>query len=559
MKCSPKLLILFGFFILSRTVQASEADSAKNITLSGSLFSGTYLYSASGTDPHRSPFSGYIGGNLNLKVYSFSIPFSFILSEQERSFQQPFNQFGISPKYKWLTLHAGYRNITWSNYTLGGHTFLGAGVEMNPGLFRFGAIYGKFTRATTVDTVDNFISAPAFERTGYAIKLGVGTSDNYLDFIALHAKDDPASIQYDTTAYTITPAENIVAGINSSQKINKYLTWAAEASVSAFTDDAYVNDALYENVAELEGLQNALKGYFTINASTLIRSAVQSSLAFNTTNFTSKLVYKRVGPEYNSMGTYYLMNDIQQITFQPGFKLWKRKVTGNGSIGWQQDNLSGIKAATSKQIIGSASLQINPKPAYGINFQYSNYSTGQRAALMELNDTTTIAMVSQNISVVPRYTYKSKKMVHTGVVVFSLQTLEDKNVFSSDLTSYQTQNVNVTYNLTYIPYAGGLTLSYNQNKVSGSNNTSFSGISIGVNKSWLKNTLSSNINYLLNTTSFNGDDAGVINNINLGAAFNLKKKHKFSINYTRIQFNSKLDAVDGYSENTANIAYTFTF
>lgn len=430
---------------------------------------------------------------------------------------------------------------------------------MNPGAFRFGAIYGKFTRATTIDTVDNFISSPAFERTGYAVRIGAGTTDNYIDLIALHAKDDPTSIQYDTTNYTITPSENLVAGIMSAQKLGKYLTWNTEASISAFTDDAYVQDALYENVAELAGLQNALKGFFTVNASTLIRSAVQSTLSFNSTNFTSKLVYKRVGPEYNSMGTYFLMNDIEQITFQPGFKLWKRKVVANGSIGLQHDNLNGFKAATSNQVIGSASLQINPKPHYGVNFQYSNYATGQKAALMELNDTTTIAMVAQNLSVVPRYTYKAKKMVHTGVVVFSLQTLEDKNLFTSDLTSYQTQNINLTYNLTYIPWAGGLTLAVNSNKVEGANVTSFAGVSIGANKSWFKNTLSTNINFLVNATTLNGANAGGITNLNLGAAYAVKKKHKLSCNFTRIQFNSSTATVEGYSENTANLAYTFTF
>ena len=540
---------------------AIPADSVPHVvSLSGNVYTGSYLYGANGIDPHRSPFSGYIGGNLNLSIYKFNIPFSFILSEQERSFQQPFNQFGLSPKYKWLTLHGGYRNLSWSDYTLGGHTFLGGGIELTPGKFRFGAMYGKFTRATQTDTIDNFISTPAFDRYGYTVKLGVGSSTNYVDLIVLHAKDDPSSIPYDTSSYLVTPAENLVAGIRSVQKIGKHFQWDGECAFSIYTDDAAVTDAIFENSKELLALQNAVKDIITVNASTGYHSALQSSFGYTNTNFSAKIQYKRIGPEYNSMGTYFLMNDIQNITLQPSFKLWKRKVIGSGSIGMQQDNLSGAKGVTSRHVIGSALLQVNPKPHYGVSFNYTNYSTGQKAALMELNDTTRIALVSQNFSIVPRYTYQMKKMVHTAVLVYSLQTLQDKNIFTSDLTSYNTNNINATYSLTYLPWAGGATLSYNQNTVTGSTiTTAFSGVSIGANKSFLKNTLSTSATLLFNGTKVNNVSSGNITNINIGAGYQLHKKHRFSANITRIQFNSSSAAVSSYDETTAHIAYTFIF
>ena len=76
-----------------------------------------------------------------MKIYGVEIPFSLTVSEQERSFRQPFNQFGITPTYKWAKAHLGYSNLTWSPFTWSGQTVLGGGVELNPGKFRFGMRY----------------------------------------------------------------------------------------------------------------------------------------------------------------------------------------------------------------------------------------------------------------------------------------------------------------------------------------------------------------------------------------------------------------------------------
>lgn len=534
-------------------------DTTTAFQFSGNLYTGTYFYGANGIEPHRSPFSAYIGGDFNLTYKSISLPFSFIFSEQERSFQQPFNQFGISPSYKWITLHAGYRNINWSTYTLGGHTFLGGGIEINPGLFRFGAVYGKFTRATRIDTVDNFISEPAFERKGYAVRIGVGSNTNYVDIITLYAADDPHSMSYDSTDFQFTPAQNLVTGIATKQKIGKRFFFDMEGALSMYTDDAYMQDAVYDQSKDFQNLQDITGRFIVINSSTQLHSALLSTLGYTGKYFSAKLAYRRVGPEYNSMGTYYLMNDLQQITLQPSFVAWKRKITGSGSIGLQNDNLNGMKSATSRQVIGSGTLQINPQPHYGVSIAYSNYSTGQKAALMELNDTVRVALVSQNFSIVPRYTLRTEKLVHTAVLVYSLQTLQDKNPFTTELTSYHTNNMNITYAVSYLPWFAGATLSYNHNRVNGAMETSFSGVNIGVNKSLLKNTCNISAGILLNATAVNGESSGGLRNVTGSISYQLKKDHRFALNVTQIHFNSSIGTIPSYSEVTANISYTFIF
>src|SRR5690606_23843773 len=145
------------------------------------------FYNATGISARREPFTYLLSGSPTVSLYGWSIPFSFTLSQDERSFRQPFNQFGMSPTYKWITLHAGYRNVTFSPYTLAGHTILGGGFEINPGKIRAGFMYGRLNRATVIDTATQSLVPYSFSRKGFAARLGYGTAENHFDLNFLHA------------------------------------------------------------------------------------------------------------------------------------------------------------------------------------------------------------------------------------------------------------------------------------------------------------------------------------------------------------------------------------
>ncbi|MEQ8338575.1 MAG: hypothetical protein RIA62_14560 [Cyclobacteriaceae bacterium] len=54
--------------------------------------------------------------------------FIFLLGSNT-SFQQPFNQYGMSPTYKNVTAHIGFRSMNFSRYSLAGHLFLVPGLK----------------------------------------------------------------------------------------------------------------------------------------------------------------------------------------------------------------------------------------------------------------------------------------------------------------------------------------------------------------------------------------------------------------------------------------------
>ena len=104
----------------------------KPVKVTGGVSLSQILYSSSGIDSRRAPYSYFASGSLNFSLYGWNIPLSFSLSNQNVSFQQPFNQFAIHPTYKWISAHAGFISMTYSPYTVNGHLFNGGAVDLAP-------------------------------------------------------------------------------------------------------------------------------------------------------------------------------------------------------------------------------------------------------------------------------------------------------------------------------------------------------------------------------------------------------------------------------------------
>lgn len=122
-----------------------------------------------GKDSRRDPYFWMVGANLNISVYGINIPLSATISQQNKSFTQPFNQYGLSPRYKDVTVHLGYRSMMFSNFSLGGSMFLGSGVEVNPknSWVRVAAFYGRLVKPISASGVSGLmVGVPTYGRWG---------------------------------------------------------------------------------------------------------------------------------------------------------------------------------------------------------------------------------------------------------------------------------------------------------------------------------------------------------------------------------------------------------
>lgn len=212
----------------------------KPLRISGGVSASQIFYAASGAEARRDPYSYFLSGNLNFDLYGWSVPLSFSFSNQNLSYQQPFNQYGLHPTYKWITGHLGYASMNFSPYTLSGHLFKGVGVELSPeGEFSFSAMYGRLQKAVEADSSPENVSAqqPAFKRMGYGFKINYKNSGDYVDLILFRAKDEVNSLAYIPAREAIMPAENLVMSIGAGKMFFDRLLLSAELAGSAFSRD----------------------------------------------------------------------------------------------------------------------------------------------------------------------------------------------------------------------------------------------------------------------------------------------------------------------------------
>lgn len=515
--------LLFLCFILSNIIYAQNSSS-QAVKLSGGLNAYAGLYQASGIDARNQTTPFGLSGSLNVILPGgISLPFSMVLGNQGASFRQPFNQFGVSPTYKWAMVHAGYRNVQFSPFTLAGHTFLGGGFEINPGKLRLGAVYGRFNKAISTDLANPDQALPSFKRTGYAVKLGYGTASNYVDLNLLNAADDQNSI---TPNESIAPARNTVIGLTSRFTLVKKVSFELDAAGSAYTRDTRAQ------LIPLE--QGSLLKAFTIfmpaQLSTQLTTALQTAVGYQDKVFGLKLQYKRIDPNFQTMGAYYFQSDIVSYTVAPSFNLMNSKLRIMGSLGIQKDNLAQNKNAQTGRTVGSAVLSFNPSTAFGIDLQFSNYGISQQAGLRPIIDTLRLAQNNLSLMGNLRYNLQNESVSHLFTLTATHQQLSDLNQNTAEFTQNQNQNVNLSYFFTQLEsgFGANATASYTQTFLPQNQTVRFYGPTVGVNHTLLdkKLNVSASGSYLFNQQL--GQNGQVING-SANASYQLGKRQSLSL------------------------------
>ena len=536
--------------------QIENLKDQKPFTLQGSLGTNLIFYHASGIPERMRPFSYVLSANATANLYGIAMPFSFIYSDRQRNYTQPFNQFGISPSYKWATVHLGYRNVRFSDFTLAGHSFLGGGVELNPGKLRFGMVYGRFRRSTeshpqAIDTI------PSFKRKGLAIKIGVGSPKNFVDFNFLNIKDDSTSLIGTEIRNNATPAQNMVAGFNTHLTFSKAVSFDAEIAGSLFTHDMKA-----PSLGDLNDVPvfSGLEKFFLINQSTAFYTAIRSSLLYKTKGVSTKLEYRRIDPGYKSMGAYFFNNDIENITIAPAFTLFKRKLALRGSVGVQRDNLRNTKKATARRVISSFNVSYNPGSKFGIDAAFSNYSNNQRAGRVPLVDSLKVFTTTSNLSISPRLMFISAEKSHMIMLLFNRMSLNDRNPQSAQMAETQATLINAGYNLSLNASMLSFFLSVNHTMLENFMMVSkASGGSLGVSKSLQEGRLSASFNNALQRTT-QLEEKGWVFNSSLNLSWNFLKKNSLRFGLFYINTSYPDGSVNpSFKEFKGDLSYVYTF
>lgn len=560
------LAIAISFFQSEKAISQDIEHLKLNnkVSLHGNLNLQLEYYHASEIDPRKKEFSWLINGNPTLNLFGIQVPFSFLFSNFENKFYQPFNQFGISPYYRWVKLHLGYRNITYSPYTLAGHTMLGAGFDLTPGKFRVGFMYGRLRRSTSVDS-SMYANpqlerpVPAYKRLGYAMKVGYGTSKNYIDLIYFKGWDSEKSLS-NSLKDSVQPAENKTVGLSGQVMLGKRLAWKTDIGFSAYTTNSDDSKDTTDTDKENKWIKSIMNPLVTDKISTRYYFAGETKLSYQMKKWTSELMYKRIDPGYQSMGAYFFQSDLREILFVNKFKLDSGKLNINTSIGFQKDNLKKLKTSTAKRFIGSANISYVPTLHFGINFNYNNYGiTNNPLATSQGNES--FKQVSNSVTLMPFFNWMNERSVKNLNFVLAYQSLSTPESSLGSVPDLNTYSVTAGYNHSWLKQglSGNGALNYILSKTPQGDLESVGGtIGAGIPMMKRKVHLNTMLSYLSN--KFDKKPNGNTFRGSLGAMVPVGTHHNFQlmINYLKNKA-INTSVVENFSETSVQFIYGLTF
>ncbi|MBI3136225.1 MAG: hypothetical protein HYZ14_16240 [Bacteroidetes bacterium] len=364
-------LFTFCFSFISQAQNLEKIGGKDMLKVTGGLAFNTITYFSSGLAfPSREPFTWYASGNVNVSILDVSLPFTYTYSNQGGKFTQPFNRTALNPTYKWVKSTLGLTSMNFSPYTLTGHLFLGAGVELTPGKWKIALMAGRLNKEVAYDALENNLNQITFRRFGYGLKCGYENKGFGGTLILFKAKDNETSLPFIPLNSTIKPQDNFVFSLGGKAALFENLFLEAEYAASSLTQN--LNEV---NGSEGTATLSFLNPLVHANATTAFFQAYKTSIKYQLKWMNVGFNFEHIDPGYKTLGGYYFNNDLNNYTFSPAFMLFDKRLNIGANTGFQRNNLAGDKAATTLRWVGSINASFVPSPKLVFSGTYSNFST----------------------------------------------------------------------------------------------------------------------------------------------------------------------------------------
>lgn len=547
----------------------ANLDKKKPVKISGGLNATQTFYHAWDIPYRRDPYYWLLNANLTVDVLGVSIPFSANISQQQKyiSYTQPFNQWGLSPRYKSVTAHIGYRSMQFSNFTLGGNVFLGGGVEINPSSswVRVAAMYGRFAKAVSADVAEGAVTGqPSFERWGWGTKVSLGKLPaNSVDLIAFKASDVYRSLprKLADSAFHLKPAENLVLGVVARRSLTEKINLDVEYAFSAYTEDSRLG---YERLEKF-GFYNSLGPVFTANMSTQFNKAVLANLAYNERLFQFRITYRRIDPEYKTMGSVFLNNDLEDVTGNLSWRMFSNKMNFTTGAGIQRNNLDNSLASRMKRFIGNFNWSYVVNRRLNLNASYSNFMANTRInntrmsanqlGLFQNADSLAYNQVTNSATGGVNYTMGTDSARHT---LFSNGNFQKANDNQGNGSLFY--NITSGYQLGIIPMGLNLSVSvvYNNSLIK-SVDTRSAGPNFSMSKLLFDKKMRATVGATHLRTYSEGSLTGSNTMFRMASSYKNGKHHNVGMDMTYLKRSVRVGTGTSFREFRGSIIYGFTF
>ncbi|MCF6352938.1 MAG: hypothetical protein L3J06_07995 [Cyclobacteriaceae bacterium] len=563
------LLVCFSFI---HAQDLSKIGKAPPIKVTGGANVTGIFYDAKGIPNRRDPLTYFLNANLNFDVYGMSIPLSFSYTNQQGAFTQPFNRLSLSPSYKWIKTTIGFGNFSWSPYTLGGHTFYGGGVELTPGNWNIGLMYGRLNKAVQPDSLSSEPAVPVFDRFGYGVKIGYQTGGYGIKLSVFKAKDKLKSLNYLPDSLQVLPGENLSISLSGTAVIFENLTFTGEIATSGYTRDLTVTE---ENSSR--DALNRLDGLFNTNGSTEFFNAYNAKLNWQQEFYAINVGYERIDPGYETMGAYFFNNDLENITIGPSVRLLQSKLNLAANVGIQQNNLNKQASTENKRVVANVNATYAHSKKWNFTGNYSNFTTFtnirpqvdpffQNDPIANALDTLNFYQVSSNAGASAAYNFGTKTNRQTVFFTGSYQTTANEqtstnpNVGTLDKSQTIFYNSNMAYRVqnTSGGYGYSVSINLNRSELAEISSQAF-GPTISVNKSFLEKKLRALFAATYNHVTANSAISNRVVSLRLNGSYSPAKSHAISVNLSWINKLTSINTETPFNELTGTINYGYNF
>ena len=537
------------------------------VKATGGINISNIFYNTTDSIARRDPYQIILTGNLNLNLFGYNTPFSFTYSNSQKSYTQPFNRLSFTPQYKWIKAYLGYTSMSFSPYTLSGHSFKGGGVELSPGSLRLSLMAGQLKKAVEYNPLNESSVNPAYERMGYGIKLGYEKRTGSVSVNLFTAKDDENSLHGLPSGTQLHPMQNVALGITGRALLPLHLTIEGEYAISILS--SYLrhgmagSDSLLSAVPDIDNISPQISGKRTF-------SAVSTGIGYQTSPFGIMLRYERVAPGYQTLGAYYFNNDMENITIVPNLRMLNGRLAISGNAGIQRNNLDRSRESTTKRLVGAGNLNFSPTEKWNLSFTYSNFSTytnirPQTDPFFKDNmDSLNFYQITNQFGGSANYIFGDREAPHSLMFNTSYQEATESNPGVQKKSSSGFITANTSYSQ-LLPKSGfSVSLSYNisSNNVPGMKSV-YQGPGVSLSRMFVKKTVRAGLNSSYSENKISGIKGSPVLSSGLNISYSPKRssdgKHRLNFNLTWLQrFPSDIQR-EKRSEITGNLNYAFTF
>ena len=452
MLTSLRVLLFSPLFLLAGLCAAQDVEQTVNnfqsrlkdrpVRIGGGLNVG-YQYSDISGGPARFDGSDWnLAAQLNLDVLGVQAPFSAYISDRNRLYNLPSYQFvGLSPRYKWATVHAGDRSMNFNEFTFSNQNFRGIGTELTPGKWRFAGMYGRLNRLQLGDFDARQELDISYRRMGYAGEAGYQGERFAVKAIVFGAEDQLPDGMDMEQIRGLAPARNIVGSLEGNVSITDRLTLQSTFAHSWITDNSRavgIPDSIISN-------------FLNPNAATSRETALRTNLNYTRDRANYTVGYERISPNFRSLGTLYITPDRENITLGSAFQFLENKLTVAVNTGIQRNNLADNRANVQRRWIGQIAATGRVGERLSANLNLSNFRNTSRLRTFfdpaTSTDSLFIAQVNRSARLGVRWARPKDKAPGSWNLNFSVQ--EAQAIQDEMLTTFASTNYN-----TYLGYSG---------------------------------------------------------------------------------------------------------